>query len=173
MNAGDHTAPENWPEIKGLPAAETSGDCGYRELSSGELAAICRSRMGEPVFVDLAGFDLGAGARLRALAHGQGLLLTSFADLFHHPFPPIELLETVKSFAKANAKDPQSPYAKEVSLLLYYESIAAALVKLGKRITRLSREQVLEGFDWVLSQAWIDGRDRELLEQARKVVATG
>ena len=173
MNPGDHTDPENWPEIKELPAAGTSGVCGYREVSSGELAALCRLRMREPVFVSLEGLDVAGGGRLRALAHGQGLLLTSFADLFHHAFPPIELLEMVKRFAKANAKDPQSIYSREVSQALYYESIAAALVKLGKRITRLSRDQVMVGFDWALSQAWIDGRDRELLEQARKVVATG
>src|SRR5208283_1295936 len=93
-----------------------------------ELGAIFRHQMSAPVLVDLGGCDPGTAARLKRLSEAQCLLLKSFADLFHHPAPPLELLEMTKDFAKANMDQAQSSLPNEVAAALYYTSIAAALV---------------------------------------------
>ena len=64
--------------------------------------------MASPILIDLSGFDPGTAARLKKLSEAQSLILKSFSDLFHHPAPPVELLELTKSFAKANMDQPES-----------------------------------------------------------------
>jgi hypothetical protein len=73
-----------------------------------ELAAIFRHQMSAQMLVDLGTFDLRTATMLRTLSEAQGLLLKSFADLFHQPAPLIKLLELVKDFDKANLDHPES-----------------------------------------------------------------
>jgi hypothetical protein len=131
-----------------------------------ELAAIFRHQMSAPVLVDLGGFDPGTAVRLKTLSEAQGLLLKSFADLFHHPSPPIELLKLTKEFAKANMDHPESGLPAEIVSVLYYASIAAALVRCDARITQLNDADLRRGLLWANDQAWIDGETRALLLQA-------
>src|SRR5215469_13647118 len=102
-----------------------------------ELAAMFRHQMSAPVLMDLGSFDPRTANQLKALTAAQGLLLSSFADLFNHANPPIQLLQLVKDFAKANLDHPESGLPREIATALYYASIAAALVRLGKRISQL------------------------------------
>src|SRR5579862_4558949 len=73
-----------------------------------ELAAMFRHQMSAPVLMDLGSFDPRTANQLKALTAAQGLLLSSFADLFNHANPPIQLLQMVKDFAKANLDHPES-----------------------------------------------------------------
>jgi hypothetical protein len=73
-----------------------------------DLAAMFRHQMSAPILVDLGSFDVRTAARLTTLSQAQGLLLKSFSDLFQHPAPPVELLELVKNFAKANVDHPEA-----------------------------------------------------------------
>jgi hypothetical protein len=100
------------------------------------------------------------------LSEAQSLLLKSFADLFHHPAPPVELLELTKDFAKANMDHAQSSLPSEVAAALYYTSIAAALVRLGARISRLPEGELRRGLLWTGEQAWLDEETKQLLLQA-------
>ena len=129
-----------------------------------ELAAIFRHQMSAPVMVDLGTFDPRTATRLRTLSEAQGLLLRSFDDLFHHSAPPIELLELVKDFAKANMDHPESGLPGE---------IAAALVRLDARISQLPDADLLRGLRWALEQAWLDEKAKELLTQALARVSGG
>ena len=138
-----------------------------------ELAAIFRHQMSAPVMVDLGTFDPRTATRLRTLSEAQGLLLRSFDDLFHHPAPPIELLELVKDFAKANMDHPESGLPGEIAAALYYASIAAALVRLDERISQLPDADLLRGLRWALEQAWLDEKAKELLAQASARVSGG
>jgi hypothetical protein len=122
--------------------------------------------MSAPVLVDLGGYDPGTAARLKRLSEAQSLLLKSFADLFHHPSPPVELLELTKDFAKANMDHAQSSLPHEVAAALYYTSIAAALVRLGARISRLPEGELRRGLLWTGEQAWLDEETKQLLLQA-------
>jgi hypothetical protein len=136
-----------------------------------ELGAIFRHQMSAPVLVDLGGYDPGTAARLKTLSAAQGLLLKSFSDLFHHPAPPLELLELTKDFAKANMDNAQSSLPGEVAAALYYTCIAAALARLDARITRLPEAELRRGLLWTGEQTWLDKETKQLLLQAAAKIA--
>jgi len=94
------------------------------------------------------------------------LLLKSFSDLFHHPSPPIELLKLTKEFAKANMDHPESGLPTDIVSVLYYTSIAAALVRLDTRISQLKDADLRRGLLWAKDQAWIDEETKALLLKA-------
>ena len=133
-----------------------------------ELAAIFRHQMSAPMLLDLGSFDAATAARLKTLSDAQGLLLKSFADLIHHPAPPLELLHLVKNFAKSNIDHPDSGLPGEIASALYYSSIAAALVHLDARISQLADADLLRGFRWLEEQPWLDDKTKALLAQAKK-----
>jgi RNA polymerase sigma-70 factor (ECF subfamily) len=95
---------------------------------------------------------------------------TSFAELLHHPNPPAGLLDLAKTFAKENRDDPESPWPREVSTLLYYASIAAALARCGRRITRHDDNTLRQGFEWGCAQPWVDEPTRDLLHAALRAL---
>lgn len=138
-----------------------------------ELAAMFRHQLSAPVVVDLGSFDARTATRLRTLSEAQGLLLKSFADLFHHPSPAKELLELVKDFAKTNLDHPESGLPTEIASVLYYTSIAAALVHLNERISKLSDTDLRNGLRWAQQQPWLDEKTRGLLAEASKKLSTG
>lgn len=131
-----------------------------------ELAAIFRHQMSAPMLVDLGGFDVSTATRLRTLSDAQGLLLKSFSDLINHPSPPVELLTLVKNFAKSNVDHPESGLPGEIASALYYASIAAALVRLDKRISHLADADLRKGFRWLQEQSWLDDATKRLLADA-------
>ena len=137
-----------------------------------ELGAIFRHQLSAPILVDLGGFSPGAAGRLKALSAGQSLLLKSFADLFHHATPPVELLQLTKDFAKANMDHPDSSLPPQIAAALYYASIAAALVRLDARISQLKDCELRKGLDWARGQEWIDGATKELFDQALEKLST-
>src|SRR5580692_11837540 len=92
---------------KELVALMASGEERERLWRPDELAAIFRHQISSAILVDFGAFDAGTAARLKLVSQAQSLLLKSFADLFHHPAPPVELLQMVKDFAKANLDHPE------------------------------------------------------------------
>jgi hypothetical protein len=138
-----------------------------------ELAAIFRHQMSAPMLVDLGIFDPRTATRLRTLSEAQGLLLKSFADLFYHTAPPIELLELIKDFAKVNLDHPESGLPGEIATALYYTSIAAALVRLDARISQLPDADLQRGLRWTMEQAWLDEKTKELFANALGKVSGG
>jgi len=157
-------------KLAGLMAAGGERDRLWRE---DELAAVFRHQMAAPVLVDLGGFDPRAAALLKRLSEAQSLVLRSFSDLFQHPSPPREVLELVKNFAKTNMDHPDACLPGEIAAVLYYTSIAAALVRLGLRITHLSDADLRQGLVWANGQPWLDRGTRRLLRQALKKIPHG
>ena len=153
---------------KSLAALLRSSAEGTRLWRPEELGAIFRHQMSSPILVDLGGYDPGVAARLKRLSEAQNLVLRSFSDLFQHASPPLELLELTKNFAKANLDQPESGLPSEVAAVLYYASIAAALVRLDKRITQLPDAELRKGLLLVQGQLWLDAPTKELLLQATK-----
>ena len=135
-----------------------------------ELASVFRHQMSAPILVDLVGFNHQSALRLKNLSESKGLLLKSFTDLFCHPSPVLEILEMVKDFAKANLNHPESALPREIAAALYYISIAAAWVRLNKRITQLPDSELQRGLTWTLEQSWIDDHSKELLDTAIKKI---
>jgi len=156
---------------KSLAAFLAAGEERARLWQPEELGAIFRHQMSAPILVDLGGFDPATAARLKSLTHAQSLLLTSFLDLFLHPVPPIELLTLTKDFAKGNMEHPDSSLPNEVAAELYYLSIAAAFLRLDRRISQLSDAELKRGFLWAKGQPWVETRIQQLLDEALKKLA--
>ncbi|MGA2662405.1 MAG: hypothetical protein ABSH34_33410 [Verrucomicrobiota bacterium] len=131
-----------------------------------EMAAIFRHQMAAPLAVDLGGLAPPAARRLEALAAAQGAPAQSFADLLRHQSPPLELLEMVKDFAKTNADHPENGLPKEIAAVLYYACIAAALLRLKARISKLSDADLGRGLRWAAEQPWPDEETKQLLARA-------
>jgi hypothetical protein len=138
-----------------------------------ELAAIFRHQMAAPIMVDLGAFDSPTATRLKEVSESRGLLLKSFADLFQHPAPPVELLTLIKDFAKANRDHPASALPPEIASALYYVSIGAALVRLDRRISQLPDDTLRQGFRMTLQQDWLDQSTRDLLAKALSRLSEG
>jgi hypothetical protein len=92
--------------------------------------------------------------------------LKTFGDLFRHSNPPIELLRSVKDFAKTSDGPMEDALPAPVASALYTLAIAAAMARLGARITTMSDAELRQGFDWVIAQSWIDAPIRQLAVEA-------
>jgi hypothetical protein len=94
--------------------------------------------------------------------HGLG----SFAELLTHPRPPLELLETVKQFAKRHRSSQDATLPPEIATALYFACTAVGLTRLGRRITRMDDDALRGGVRWALDQQWVDGTMRDVLHEA-------
>ena len=135
-----------------------------------ELGAILRHQLSAPLYVDLINCERGLALKVRNLAESLGLTLKSFGDLLAHPNPPLELLKITKDFAKASRLSPHSPMPREIASVLYFASIAAALVRCGRRITSLSDEALSDGLRWVLGRRWLEEPTRNLTAEALRLL---
>jgi hypothetical protein len=174
MSPSDYSAAAFTKRPGALAALINSGTESTRLWRPEELAAIFRHQLSAPVFIDLGQLPKGTAARLRQVSEAQGLLLKSFSELFHHPVPPVELLELAKDFAKANMDHPESVLPGEVATALYFTSIAAAYVRLGVRISKLGDDSLAQGWRWTRDREWIDAATKVVLGEAlAKVAAAG
>jgi len=164
MSDFDSSAAVNQSRADKLATLMAAGGECARLWRPDELAAIFRHQMSAPMLVDLGAFDDRAAAQLRLRSEAQSLLLKSFADLFQHPTPLVELLQLVKNFARANMDQPESALPGE---------IAAALVRLNTRITQLPDADLERGLAWAGGQPWLDEPTRGLLAGALAKVAGG
>lgn len=135
-----------------------------------ELGAMLRHQLTAPLRIDLINMERGSATQVRALADAQGLTLKSFGDLLAHAHPPVELLKITKDFAKACRLSPHSSLPREIASVLYFASIAAALVRCRRRITGLSSDALAEGLNWVLARPWLDAPIRSLMEECLQLL---
>jgi hypothetical protein len=120
-----------------------------------EYRAILRHQLAARIEADLPDTEPGQEPSHEAPRNRNGPCSLTFAELFERPDPPLALLRRVKDFAKAHRDAPRSAYPPDIAALLYYASIAAALVRRGKRITSLDDQTLRQGFDWCLKCDWI------------------
>ncbi len=132
-----------------------------------ELGTILKHQLAAPLEFDVLGLGGDQLRELRARCSAPAEI-RSFGDLLHHPRPPVELLELTKQFAKAGYGHSERPLPDEVAAVLYVASIVAALMRCGKRITRLGDEGIRFGVERALRQPWLDPSIRELLETGRR-----
>jgi len=134
-----------------------------------ELGAILKHQLSSPIESDLDREAARDGPK--GSAHCVSARVT-FGDLFHHATPPIELLRSVKDFAKANRNHPASALPNEIATLLYFESIAVARTRCRRRITSLSEKEIDAGIAWALAQDWVDSQTKSLLREAVSIHQT-
>ena len=136
-----------------------------------DLAGIFRHQLAASLLLDLGGFDKGAIEKIKRLCESRDVPLKSFKELFQHPAPPRELLVLTKNFAKANMVQNESPVPGEIATALYYLSIAAGMVHLGIRISKLSDLELQRSLSWIRGRPWIDGETAKLLDEALALVS--
>lgn len=131
-----------------------------------DLADILLHRLAVPVWFQ------ARTANAADLAGAVGL--GTYGDLLAHPAPPVAMLEQLRDAAKWSADPRQdAPLPREVAGLLYYASLAAALVRQRRRITTLRDEQLLHGLRWAAAQDWAADSLRSLCAAAADLVASG
>lgn len=138
--------------------------------NAGELASIWSHQLAAPVEFDLTYIEKKRPESLNTLHSLQGSAIANFHDLFHHPRPPIELLRSTKEFAKSSRNRPEAPLPEEIATLLYLLSIATAMIRLGRRITKLDGQGLRHAMQWALDQPWIDDETRKLLREGLRAV---
>ncbi len=78
--------------------------------------------------------------------------IASVRELLESQNPPMALLTAVKALAK---RRPKNVFPPEMALLLYYGSIAAAMVRCGQRISKLRDDDLRNGFSWAIKEQWV------------------
>ncbi len=140
----------------------------HRHWDAAELGMILGHQLRTPLADELARLEPSARNALAALSGPNGI--NTFADLLRHSAPPLGALVLTKDFSKACTSDPESPLPREIATVLYYASIASALLRLGRRISGLNDQGLRQGFDWVARQPWVDADLRDLCEHASQRV---
>ena len=135
-----------------------------------ELRAVYKHQMSAAVEFDLGSIDPARVPRLRTLCAAEHLLVRSFNDLLNHPHPPLELLRLTKDFAKANSTNARSPIPREVSTVLYFGCIAAAIVRCHRKISHLPDAELCKGLAWVESLPWVDDAPKSLCRECAAIV---
>ena len=135
-----------------------------------EIEAIYRHQMATPLRIELGALEPADAQRLSSLADAQGLLLKSISDLLHHPRPPELLLRMLKDFAKRLMNHPDSALPREVTSVLYWSTIAAALASGTGRITSLPDDRLLEGFAWTANQPWVGEETARIVRDGAAVL---
>ena len=129
-----------------------------------DLGPIVQHQLSASLEGDLADLGPGLHARLKELRTAGADPIVTFRDLLKHPEPPLELLELTKQFAKRCRSNPDGPLPDDVATVLYLAAIAAAMVRLGARITKLNNEGMQHGLRWALGQTWLDASLPDLLQ---------
>jgi len=155
----DHLNPSQMAEMLSLDGS--SGGAWLPE----ELGAVLSHQM--MVSVDFDSERLIAAHDQAALASGEANLGRSFtfAELLHHPEPPLDVLRHVKTSAKACMTETNGSLPHEVATVLYFASILVALMRCDQRITHLNDGCLRGGVEWVLAQSWVDPPTRALFEE--------
>ena len=121
------------------------------QWQSEELAAMWQHLLAQP---------------LEGLGQSHPLSGKTAADLLASDDPPIGLLETLKLEYGNYARSLKSPLPTKISTVFYFATIAAALVRHGKRISSSPDAVLREGFDISLAESFLDDATRALVTQA-------
>ncbi|NUQ66209.1 MAG: hypothetical protein HUU20_27420 [Pirellulales bacterium] len=139
---------------------------GEQELwESAELAAILEHQLAAPLEIDLGSIDPAWPVRLASPA-SSGPPLGTFRDLFHHPEPPLELLDLTKRFAKRCRTDADCPLPGEIATVLYFLAIGVARCRAGQRISGLDDDSLRHAMQWSIAQPWVDDDTRQLFRES-------
>jgi hypothetical protein len=133
-----------------------------------DFGEVLRHKLSESFPIDAADLASIRAAKLREALQAAAHDVSSLAALFQCPTPPVALLEWAKDYARALRDAPESPLPPEVAAVLYYASVAVALVRCGKRITPVDDASLRQGFEWVLTQPWVDEPLKELIGLAQR-----
>jgi len=165
------------PSAVNVPSPHASlfnlDDSAEQLWTEADFGAILRHQLGTPIQVELGSLTAPAAAKVRLACDSHQLLLKSISDVIAHPNPPAELLELLKDFAKTMLEHPDSAIPRPVAAVLYWLAIATGLVRLHKRLTSLSDENLSEGIEWAMARSWVQPEFKVILKQANQLLESG
>ena len=126
-----------------------------------DLQSMLRHQLNSPLYLSMGILSAEVSHELRTFAPDSAQM--TLRQLLDHPKPPLQLLKLVKRFAKMCRSDPENSLPPEVAILLYYTSIAVALVRWNESISHLAPESVRRGLNWLCAQQWIPEELKSLL----------
>ena len=135
-----------------------------------DLAAMLRHQLQAPLQFDLTASETVTDAGWTTTTTTLTNCPRTFGELFSHAEPPLELLKLVKDYAKIVETALNNPLPKEISMVLYFTSILLAKVRCGKRISSVSDDKIRQGGQWIIAQAWVDDRLRDVVRAALRGV---
>ena len=142
----------------------------YDENSDGwsneDLREIFQHQLRTPLLEDLRPAPADVQHLEFAAASQDQQPLKTFGDLLRHTKPPLDLLRLAKDFAKQADNKSDDSLPKKIASALYTLLIAAALVRLDKRITTMNDSDLSQGIKWLMDQSWIEPPMRELAAAA-------
>jgi hypothetical protein len=127
-----------------------------------ELKEMLRHQLSAPLQLSLGTLSAEVSHQIK---ESQLERLLTLEQLLHDPSPSIELLKLVKRFAKLCRRDRENSLPSEIVMLLYYASIAAAMVRLDQAISDLGPASLKRGMGWLATQEWLSDDLRTLLNQ--------
>jgi len=138
----------------------------------GELAAIFDHQLSAPVDSALPLDTLGRSGSLSVLAGLSRCRCHTIGELLGHEAPPMPPLVQLKEFAKQASDKPNLGLPHPVAVTLYSLTIAVALVRRHRRISRLDDDGLYACFTWSIQQGWLPSEFRPLLVQAQAELQT-
>ena len=128
---------------------------------SQELREMLRHQLAAPLQLSLGTLSAEVAHQVKQAGVDPRMTLD---QLLNHPRPPIELLKLVKRFAKMCRRDRENALPSEIAMLLYYASIAAALLRTEQPISDLKPASLQRGMSWLIGQEWLTDDMRSLLK---------
>ena len=147
-----------------LAMLELSGDSS-QDWYPQELASILKHELAAPLPLALGGLSQNLGHVLEKLEPGTPAPRT-LEELFLQSHPSIELLRLIKKFAKRCSNGREAGLPRELSLLLYYLSIALARMRCHARLSELPDAALEKGLQWCIAQDWVGKSIRCILDEA-------
>ncbi|MGB2820166.1 MAG: hypothetical protein WBF17_04240 [Phycisphaerae bacterium] len=136
-----------------------------------ELDAILRHQLAARVEAELSILDEGLAPKLAATCAKCVPPIATFNDLFHHPNPPVALLELTKQFARACKDHPDHPLPSKIGAVLYLASIVVARLRCAALITKMDDRTLCGSLTWAIGQEWLDDSLRGLLRDGLRAVS--
>jgi len=140
---------------------------------SGELGALLQNHLSLPlrqVLLDSAPYLV---SRLEAIPDLNACLSRSFVSLLFDPQVTVGILVVIKEYAREQWLNPASPVPGDVLEVLYYLSIAVALVRCSRSIACLDANSLRCGFRHLVTLPWLDAPTRTTLTEALTALEAG
>ncbi len=94
----------------------------------------------------------------------------SLGQLVSEQSLPLSLCEKYKTVGKHLARGENDNVPRELGSALYYLCIAAGMTRYDRRLTELSDNELISGFNWMLEQNWLDQATHQVITAAHQIV---
>jgi hypothetical protein len=140
------------------------------QWSAAELESMWRHQLKAPLTFDLSTVSKKVQETITSATQADPQPLESFGDLLKHRRPPLELLQWMKDFAKAQTSE--GTIATEIATTLYYTAIVLAILRCHQKISGLDESTLRRGISMVIDQKWLDGGTRQIMNDGLAALAT-